>query len=172
MLVTKCKCYNFHNIIIRWFCESQRARLGQELSDWVSLKGSVPQGEYLWHLLFIVLIDDLHPPCIMHKYMDDTTFTVKLQKGSSSSMQTHMNQAAPETTTGPFFDVKWLSVDAVKIVLQYNNNNKVRNRSHSPTSFAARSVRGSYSTFNHHQYIHSTTVLPAPAGESSRIPRI
>ena len=74
-------------------------KLGQELSDWVSLKGSVPQGSWLGPLLFIVLIDDLHPPCIMHKYMDVTTFTVKVPKGSSGSMQTHVNQAVSWSTT-------------------------------------------------------------------------
>ena len=104
VLVTKCKSYNLPNFIIRWLCaflsdRSQRVRLGQELSDWVSLKGSVPQGSWLGSLLFIVLIDDLHPPCIMHKYMDDTTFTVKVQKGSSGSMQTHVNQAVSWSTT-------------------------------------------------------------------------
>ena len=66
VLVTKCKSYNFPNCIIQWLCaflsdRSQRVRLGQELSDWVSLKGSVPQGSWLGPLLFIVLIDDLHP---------------------------------------------------------------------------------------------------------------
>ena len=104
VLVTKCKSYNLPNFIIRWLCaflsdRSQRVRLGQELSDWVSLKGSVPQGSWLGPLLFIVLIDDLHPPCIMHKYMDDTTFTVKVQKGSSGAMQTHVNQAVSLSTT-------------------------------------------------------------------------
>ena len=104
VLVTKCKSYNLPNFIIRWLCaflsdRSQRVRLGQELSDWVSLKGSVPQGSWLGPLLFIVLIDDLHPPCIMHKYMDDTTFTVKVQNGSSGSMQNHVNQAVLWSTT-------------------------------------------------------------------------
>ena len=89
VLVTKCKSYSLPNFIIRWLCaflsdRSQRVRLGQELSDWVILKGSVPQGSWLGPLLFIVLIDDLHPACIMHKYMDDTTFTVKVQKGTQA----------------------------------------------------------------------------------------
>ena len=35
----------------------------------------------------------------MHKYMDDTTFTVKVQKGSSGAMQTHVNQAVSWFTT-------------------------------------------------------------------------
>ena len=51
VLVTKCKTYNLPNFIIRWLCaflsdRSQRVRLGQELSDWVNLKGSVPQGSW------------------------------------------------------------------------------------------------------------------------------
>ena len=41
VLVTKCKSYNLPNFIIRWLCaflsdRSQRVRLCQELSDWVS----------------------------------------------------------------------------------------------------------------------------------------
>ena len=60
VLVTKCKTYNLPNFIIRWLCaflsdRSQRVRLGQELSDWVNLKGSVPQGSWPGPLLFIVL---------------------------------------------------------------------------------------------------------------------
>ena len=78
---------------------SRKVRLGQELSDWVSLKGYVPQGSWLTPLIFIVLIDALHPPCIMHKFMDDITFTVKVQKGSSGSKQTYVNQAVSWSTT-------------------------------------------------------------------------
>ena len=33
------------------------------------------------------------PPFTMHKYMDDTTLTVPVQKGSSGSMQSKENQA-------------------------------------------------------------------------------
>ena len=52
VLVTKCKSYILPNFIIRWLCaflsdRSQKVRLGQELSDCVSLKGSVPQGSWL-----------------------------------------------------------------------------------------------------------------------------
>ena len=47
VLVPKCKSYNLPNFIIRWLFaflsdRSQRVRLCHELSDWVSLKGSVP----------------------------------------------------------------------------------------------------------------------------------
>ena len=39
------------------------------------------------------------PPCIMHKYMDNITFTVKVQKGTSGSMQTQVNQAFSWSST-------------------------------------------------------------------------
>ena len=73
VLISKCKSFNLPNFIIRWLCaflsnRSQRVRLGQEFSDWVGLKGSVPQGSWLGPLLFIILINDLHPPCAVHKY--------------------------------------------------------------------------------------------------------
>ena len=66
-------------------------RLGQELSDWVHLKGSIPQGTWFGPLLFVILINDLCPPCATHKYMDDTTLTVRVGKGSVSSMQSIMD---------------------------------------------------------------------------------
>ena len=92
VLVIKCKSYDLPNFNIRWLFaflsdRSQRVRLGQELSDWVKLKGSVPQGSWLVPILFIILIDDLHPPCAMYKYMDNTTLTTPVQKRSSGSMQ-------------------------------------------------------------------------------------
>ena len=96
VLVNKCKMYGLPGFIIRWIGyflsdRSQRVRLGQELSDWVHLKGSIPQGTWLGPLLFVILINDLGPPCATHKYMDDTTLTVRVGKGSVSSMQSIMD---------------------------------------------------------------------------------
>ena len=96
VLVNKCKMYGLPGFIIRWIWyflsdRSQRVRLGQELSDWVHLKGSIPQGTWLGPLLFVILINDLGPPCATHKYMDDTTLTVRVGKGSVSSMQSIMD---------------------------------------------------------------------------------
>ena len=72
VLISKCKSFDLPNFIIRWLCaflsnRSQRVRLGRKLSDWVGLKGSIPQGSWLGPLFFIILINDLHPPCAVHK---------------------------------------------------------------------------------------------------------
>ena len=87
VLVSKCKRYDLPHSIIRWSCAflsdwSQRVRLSQELSDWDMLKGSVPQGSWLGLIIFIVFIHDLHPPCNIHKYMDDLPSQSVSRKGA------------------------------------------------------------------------------------------
>ena len=73
-------------------------RLGQEQSGWLTLKGSIPQGSWLGaplyriHRQFTALF-------IMHRYMDDATLTAPVQKGSSGSMQSYINQAVSWYTT-------------------------------------------------------------------------
>jgi len=51
-------------------------------SDWVTLRGGMPQGTWLGPLTFTILIDDLRPGLLTHKYVDDTTVTEMIEKGS------------------------------------------------------------------------------------------
>ena len=86
VLVNKCKMYGLRRFIIRWIGaflsdRTQRVRLGQEISEWVHLKGSIPPGTLLGPLLFVILINDLGAPCATQKYMDDTTLTFWVWKG-------------------------------------------------------------------------------------------
>ena len=66
--------------------------LGNELipayySDWVTLRGGMPQGSWLGPLIFIILIDDLWPRLLTHKFVDDTTLSEIKVKGTTSKMQ-------------------------------------------------------------------------------------
>jgi len=67
------------DILVRWICSFlqnrfQRVKLYRIFSDWLSLNGGMPQGSWLGPLTFIVLIDDLSTGCLIHKFVDDSTF--------------------------------------------------------------------------------------------------
>lgn len=84
--------------LIRWFFSylqhrCQRLRIGNKHSDWKQLNGAMPQGSWLGPLSFLVLIDDLNPDCLVHKYVDDTTLTELLKdRTKPSNMQYFFQQ--------------------------------------------------------------------------------
>jgi len=53
----------------------QRVKINNTFSDWITLKGGMPQGTWLGPLTFVILLDDLNPPRAVHKFVDDTTIT-------------------------------------------------------------------------------------------------
>ena len=53
----------------------QRVKINDIYSEWTTLTGGMPQGTWLGPLTFVILIDDLKPPCAVHKFVDDTTIT-------------------------------------------------------------------------------------------------
>jgi hypothetical protein len=92
------KLYNFgvDNVLIRWVCSFlaqrvQRVKLIDCFSEWLPLKGSMPQGTWLGPLIFVLLIDDLSTNCMLHKFIDDSTLTEIFKKGEPSAMGDHLN---------------------------------------------------------------------------------
>ena len=54
----------------------------------------MPQGSWLGPLCFVSLINDLHPICITHKFVDDTTLSEIILSKEQSNMQTHLNSVS------------------------------------------------------------------------------
>jgi len=53
----------------------------------------MPEGSWLGPLSFLVLINDLNPDCLVHKYVDDTTLTELLKDCTKpSNMQFFFQQ--------------------------------------------------------------------------------
>ena len=77
-VIAKLRVLGVSDIIVRWICSfpkdrQQRVKLSKTFSNWTTLTGAMPQGSFLGPLIFIVLIDDLTAPCLIHKFVDDTT---------------------------------------------------------------------------------------------------
>ena len=77
--------------IIRWIYSflaerQQRVKIEDVFSEWVTLKGGMPQGTRLGPLTFVILIDGLRLDCLVHKFIDDTTASEILGRQQSSNM--------------------------------------------------------------------------------------
>jgi len=59
----------------------QRVKINNKFSDWITLKGGMPQVTWLGPLTFIIVLDDLNPPCV-----DDTTITEILSARQTPSV--------------------------------------------------------------------------------------
>jgi len=60
------------------------------VSHWLTLNGAIPHGSCLGLLSFLIMIDDLDPGCVTHKYVDDTTLTEVLSQSDCSCMQNYI----------------------------------------------------------------------------------
>ena len=75
-------------------------RVDNQYSDWLYITAGMPQGSPLSLLSFLLLIDDFTVDCLTHKYVDDTTLTELLRRGSQQSyMHTFLQQLLTWTTS-------------------------------------------------------------------------
>jgi hypothetical protein len=96
------------DLLTRWLSayrrdRRQRIKLGQDVSDWLTLSGGMPQGSWLGPLCFIVFISDLSLDILLHKYMDDTTASEGFVHGHDSKLQ-----------------------EATDSIIQWSDNNKTK----------------------------------------------
>jgi len=110
-LIKKFQKLSLSEVPLYWLCgflacRRQRVKLGNEISEWLVMKGAMPQGSWLGPLCFIVYIHDM--PTIKeiftHKYIDDTTLTEVVKK----NVKTQMNTALENIE-------KWSAVNQMKI---------------------------------------------------------
>jgi len=92
VFLQKLKSYGVPDFIVCWMmsflCDhQQRVKVNETFSGWATLRGGMPQGSWLGPLISIILIDDLRLQLLMHKFVDDTTVSETVARGSSSDMQ-------------------------------------------------------------------------------------
>ena len=92
LLLNKLSSFGIPKFIVKWifsflYQRKQRIKLNGNLSDWITVKGGMPQGTWLGPLSFIGFINDLIPHCSCHKFLDDVTLTEILGKSTSFTMK-------------------------------------------------------------------------------------
>ncbi len=93
IIIAKRAVYGVPDILLRWVGSflgdrRQRTRIGQEVSDWLHLNGSVSQASGLGPFLYVVVINDLVANgLLLHKFMDDSAVTETIDNPAESKMQ-------------------------------------------------------------------------------------
>jgi len=91
ILLNKLISLDVPHCLVKWMFSflngcRQRVKINNTFSNWITLKGGMPQGTLLGPLTFIILLDDLNPPCAVHKFVDDTTITEILSAQQTPSV--------------------------------------------------------------------------------------
>ena len=115
ILISKLKALDVPGILIRWIGafltqRKVRVKLQNDISEWLSLNASVPQGSTLAPILFVVMINDLQvsTDSDMYKYMDDATVSEIISANQPGNMSQNAQQIVEWT------DNNNMSVNLVK----------------------------------------------------------
>jgi hypothetical protein len=111
IIVKKLHNLGISKVLIRWVCSflydrKQRVKLSEIFSDWLSLKGSMPQGSFLGPLTFLILIDDLTASCLVHKFVDDTTLSEIISRYGRSHMDNYVSEVL-DWSSNNLMNVNW-----------------------------------------------------------------
>ncbi len=96
IVINKLQMYGVPNILLWWIGayfsdRRQSVRIGEDISEWLHLNGSVPQGSWFGSQLYVIMLNDLHSKGLLHKYMDDSTITEEDIDPADSIMQDDVN---------------------------------------------------------------------------------
>jgi hypothetical protein len=98
ILLAKLQDLDIPDCLLRWIeaflkDRRQRVKIGNTLSGWLSIWGTVPQGTLLGVMCFLCLINDLSTDSTTIKYVDDTTVHQASNDPNDKTLQTSINEA-------------------------------------------------------------------------------
>ena len=98
-VLKKMAVLDIHPCLLKWvhsflLNRQQRVKSGAVFSDWITLKGGMPQGTWFGPFVFLILIDDLSTIMATFKFVDDVTLTEITDQSNMSQMQLAADQVA------------------------------------------------------------------------------
>jgi hypothetical protein len=98
-VLKKMAALDIHPCLLKWMHSfllnrQQRVKIGTFFSDWITLKGGMPQGTWFGPYVFLILIDDLNTIMATFKFVDDVTLTEIIEQSNLSQMQLAADQIA------------------------------------------------------------------------------
>ena len=99
ILLSKLAGFGVSDVLIRWIANflqnrQQRVKIGEHLSEWLTISAGVPQGTKLGPVLFLCMIDNFSTDCHHCKYIDDTSLYSTSSDPNSIIFQTAVTQAS------------------------------------------------------------------------------
>jgi hypothetical protein len=67
-------------------------KIGDLVSEWVSLNGGLPPGSWLGPIIFILFVNDLKSDELLHNYIDDLTISEIFNKNEGSKMNNVLSE--------------------------------------------------------------------------------
>jgi hypothetical protein len=91
-VLRKMTALDIHPLLLKWIhsflsYRQKRVKVGNILSDWITLKGRMPQGTWLGPYVFIILNDDLNTIMASFKFVDCATLSEIIDHSHTSRMQ-------------------------------------------------------------------------------------
>jgi hypothetical protein len=98
-VLNKMAALDIHPCLLKWMHSfllnrQQRVKIGNTFSDWITLKGGMPQGTWLGPYVFLIIINDLTTMMATFKFVDDVTLTEIVDQSNTSQMQLAADQIA------------------------------------------------------------------------------
>ena len=110
-----------HDCVVEWFtsflCDrKQWTKIGDDISEWCTIKAGVPQFTLFGPVGFIVHINDLRTRLPLYKYVDDST---AWEVCSPSAVDSQIQQAATEAVEWSDDNLMCVNCDKTKELLVF-----------------------------------------------------